>query len=150
MDCSLPASSVHGILQARVLEWGVIAYSGLPVITNSRSSPKPTSIELVMPFNYLSSSVIPFSSCPQSFPESGSFQMSQLFSSGCQSIGVSASVSVQAILLDNSLAIINQILLHSYPQKQGPWSTIVYLNHRYELFQQPRCQKLNLYAAAPD
>ena len=40
-----------------------------------------------------SSSVIPFSSCPQSFPASGSFQMSQLFSSGGQSIGVSASIS---------------------------------------------------------
>ena len=42
----------------------------------------------------ISSSVIPFSSCPQSFPASGSFQMSQLFSSGGQSIGVSASTSV--------------------------------------------------------
>ena len=42
----------------------------------------------------ISSSVIPFSSCPQSFPESGSFQMSQLFASGSQSIGVSASISV--------------------------------------------------------
>ena len=42
----------------------------------------------------ISSSVIPFSSCPQSFPASGSFQMSQLFSSGGQSIGVSASASV--------------------------------------------------------
>ena len=41
-----------------------------------------------------SSSVIPFSSCPQSFPASGSFQMSQLFTSGGQSIGVSASTSV--------------------------------------------------------
>ena len=40
------------------------------------------------------SSVIPFSSCPQSFPVSGSFQMSQLFTSGGQSIGVSASISV--------------------------------------------------------
>ena len=29
MDCSLPGSSVHGIFQARVLEWGVIAYSAL-------------------------------------------------------------------------------------------------------------------------
>ena len=38
--------------------------------------------------------VIPFSSCPQSFPASGSFQMSQLFTSGGQSIGVSASASV--------------------------------------------------------
>ena len=42
----------------------------------------------------VSSSVVPFSSCPQSFPASGSFQMSQLFASGGQSIGVSASGSV--------------------------------------------------------
>ena len=42
----------------------------------------------------ISSSVIPFSSCPQSFPTSGSFQMSQLFTSGGQSIGVSASTLV--------------------------------------------------------
>ena len=42
----------------------------------------------------ISSSVIPFSSCPQSFPASGSFQMNQFFASGGQSIGVSASTSV--------------------------------------------------------
>ena len=42
----------------------------------------------------ISSSVIPFSSCPQSFPVSGSFQMSQLFTSGGPSIWVSASTSV--------------------------------------------------------
>ena len=42
----------------------------------------------------ISSSVIPFSSCHQSFPVSGSFQMSQFFTSGGQSIGVSASASV--------------------------------------------------------
>ena len=42
----------------------------------------------------VSSSVLPFSSCPQSFPASGSFPMSQLFASGGQSIGVSASASV--------------------------------------------------------
>ena len=42
----------------------------------------------------ISSSVVPFSSCPQSFPASESFQMSQLFTSGGQSIGVSASTSV--------------------------------------------------------
>ena len=42
----------------------------------------------------ISSSVVPFSSCLQSFPASGSFQMSQLFASGGQSIGVSASTSV--------------------------------------------------------
>ena len=43
----------------------------------------------------ISSSVIPFSSCPQSFPAPGSFPMSQgLFASGGQSSGVSASISV--------------------------------------------------------
>ena len=42
----------------------------------------------------ISSSVIPFSSCPQPFPASGSFQMSQLFASGGQSFGVSVSTSV--------------------------------------------------------
>ena len=42
----------------------------------------------------ISSSVISFSSCPQSFPASGSFQMSQLFTSGGQSTEVSASTSV--------------------------------------------------------
>ena len=42
----------------------------------------------------ISSSVIPFSSCPQSLPASGSFPMSQLFAWGGQSTGVSASASV--------------------------------------------------------
>ena len=45
----------------------------------------------------ISSSVVPFSSCLQSFPASGSFQMSQFFTSGGQSVGVSASVSVLAM-----------------------------------------------------
>ena len=42
----------------------------------------------------ISSSVVPFSSCPQSFPAFGSFPMSHLFASGGQNIGVSASASV--------------------------------------------------------
>jgi len=42
----------------------------------------------------ISSSIVPYSSCPQSFPASGSFHMSQFFSLGGQSIGVSASTSV--------------------------------------------------------
>ena len=42
----------------------------------------------------ISFSVVPFSFCLQSFPASGSFQMSQFFTSGSQSIGVSASASV--------------------------------------------------------
>ena len=45
----------------------------------------------------ISSSVIPFSSCLQSFPTSGSFHMSHFFTSGGQNIGVSASTSVFAM-----------------------------------------------------
>ena len=63
-------------------------------ITNSRSLLKLISIELVMPSNpIISSSVVPFSHL-QSFPASGSFPMSQFFTSGGQSTGVSASASV--------------------------------------------------------
>ena len=62
-------------------------------ITNSQSLLKLMYIELVTP-STISSSVVPFSSCPQSLPASGSFEMSQLFSWGGQSIGVSASASV--------------------------------------------------------
>ena len=49
--------------------------------------------DAIQPQDAISSSVIPFSSCPQSFPASGSFPMSQFFASGGQSIGVSASTS---------------------------------------------------------
>ena len=57
----------------------------------------------------ISSSVLSFCSCLQSFPASGSFQMSQLFTSGGQSIGVAASTSLlqmkpRADLLQNGLA----------------------------------------------
>ena len=45
----------------------------------------------------ISSSVIPFSSCPQSFPASESFPMSRFFASGSQSIRASASVSPMSI-----------------------------------------------------
>ena len=45
----------------------------------------------------ISSSVIPFSSCLKSFPASGSFQMSQIFASGGQSTGDSASASVPVV-----------------------------------------------------
>ena len=137
MDCSLPGSSVHGIFQARILEWVAISFNpcfktvkanywwllkpakffflflpllnfqfssvaqlylilcdcmnrstpGLPVHHQLLESTQTHVIELVMPSNHL---ILchPFSSCPQSFPASGSFQMSQLFASGGQSIGV--------------------------------------------------------------
>ena len=61
----------------------------------------------------ISSSIIPFSSCLQSFPASGSFLMSQLFASGCQSIGVSASASVFPInIQDWFLLGLTSLILH--------------------------------------
>ena len=41
MDCSLPVSSVHGIFQARVLEWGAIAFSVLQWYADSLALPPP-------------------------------------------------------------------------------------------------------------
>ena len=66
-------------------------------------SPSPGACSNPCPFSWwcyptISSSVIPFSSCIQYFPTSGSFLMSQLFASGGQSIGVSASASVLPIV----------------------------------------------------
>ena len=49
----------------------------------------------------ISSSVVPFSSCPQSFPASGPFQTSQLFASRGQSIGVSASTSILPMIIQD-------------------------------------------------
>ena len=66
MDCSLPGSSIHGTLQARVLEWGAIAFSVCPTLRPHESqharppcpSPTPgvhsnTSIKSVMPSSHL-------------------------------------------------------------------------------------------------
>ena len=53
----------------------------------------------------ISSSVIPFSSCPQSFPASGSFPMSQFFTSSGQRIGVSASASVLPMNIQDSFPL---------------------------------------------
>ena len=58
----------------------------------------------------ISSSVTPFSSCPQSFPASGSFPVSLLFASGGQSTGASASVTV--LFRSVSSLIFCLVLLH--------------------------------------
>ena len=70
-----------------------VAHKASLSFTISWSWFKFMSIELVMPSNH---HILchPFSSCLQSFPASGSFPMSQLFVSGGQSVGASASASV--------------------------------------------------------
>ena len=120
MDCSPAGSSVHGILQERILEWLAIPFSRYfksqfssvaqlcPTLCDpmNHSTPALPVHHQILEFTQthvhrvgdaiqpISSSVVPFSSCPQSFPALGSFPMSQLFASGGQSIGVSASASV--------------------------------------------------------
>ena len=87
-------SSVQSLSHVRlfVTPWTAARQTSLS-ITNSRSLPKLISIESVMPSNHL---ILyrPLSSCPQSFLASGFFSVSQFFTSGGQSIGVSASTSV--------------------------------------------------------
>jgi len=68
-----------------------IAHQASVSFTISQSLLKPLCIESVMPPT-ISSSATPFSSCLQSFPASGSFLMSWLFTSGGQSAGAPASV----------------------------------------------------------
>ena len=72
---------------------------GLQHTTSPCPSPTPRVYSNLCPLSRwchptISSFVVPFSSCLQFFPASGSFQMSQFFASGGQSIGVSASASV--------------------------------------------------------
>ena len=72
----------------------------------------------------ISSSVVPFSSHLQSFPASGSFQMSQFFASGGQSIGGSASTSVLPMNIQNwfTLGWTGWISLHSKGLLSVPWA----------------------------
>ena len=79
----------HSVMSDSLQPHG-LRHARLPCITISQSLPKLMSIELVMPSSHL---ILcrPLLLPPSIFPASGSFQMSQLFTSGGQSIGVSAS-----------------------------------------------------------
>ena len=111
MDCSPSDSSVHGFTQAGYWSGFSSAQFSCSVVSDSLQPhelqharpPCPSPTTKVHPnpcpsswwcHSAISSSVAPFSSCPQSFPASRSFEMSQLFASGGQSIRVSASKSV--------------------------------------------------------
>ena len=91
----LAISSVHfshSVMSDSAVHW--LQHTRLP-----RPSPTPRACSNSWPsirwcHPTISFSVIPFSSCLQSFPASGSFPMSQFFTSGGQNIGVSASASV--------------------------------------------------------
>ena len=90
--CECVMCSVQSTVVSYLATPRTTAHQASLTIINSQSLPKLMFIESWCHLT-ISSSVVPFSSCPQSFPASGSFQMSQLFASGGQSIGVSASAS---------------------------------------------------------
>jgi len=97
-------SSVQSLRHVRLLAtpW-TAAYQASRSITNSWSLLK-THVHRVSDAIHISSSVLPFFRL-QSFPASGSFQMSQFFASGGQSIGVSASASVLPMNIQDSFPL---------------------------------------------
>ena len=84
----------------------------------------------------ISSTIIPFSSCLQSFSASGSFQMSQFFASGGQSIGISASTSVLSMNIQDwfPLGWTGWIFLQSKGLSRGFSNTTVQ-KHQFFLVQ---------------
>ena len=96
-------SSVAQSYPTLVTQWTAARQASLS-ITNSWNLLKPTPIEPVIPSNYL---ILcrPFSSHLQSFSASGSFQMSQFFTSDGQSIGLSASASVLSMNTQDSFPL---------------------------------------------
>ena len=92
MEDQFSSVQLHSRVQLFTTPW-TSAHQAFLSITNSWSLLKLKSMELVISSNQLIL-CLPFSSCLQSFPSSGSFQMRQFFTSGGQSIGVSASTSV--------------------------------------------------------
>ena len=101
MDCSPPGSSVHSVQFSSIQSLSCVCFRfhGLQHARPPCPSPTPRVHPNPCPLSRwchptISSSVVPFSSCLCSFPASGSFWMSQLFTLGVQSIGVSASTSV--------------------------------------------------------
>ena len=87
-------SSVQSLSHVRLFAtpWNA-AHQVSPSITNSWSLPNSCPLSWWC-HPTISSFVVPFCSCLQSFPASGSFQMSQFFTSGGQSVGILASTSV--------------------------------------------------------
>ena len=98
---SLSCVRLHGLQHARLLY----------------PSPSPEACSNSCPLSWychptVLSSVIPFSSCPQSFPASGSFSVSQLFASGGQSLGA----SLVAQMVRNLSAMKDTLNMNSIPR----------------------------------
>ena len=93
--CYMFILCLSSVAQACPTPWTAAHQASLSIPTPGVYSNSCPSIQWWRPT--ISSSVIPFSSCLQYFPASGSFPMSQFFASGSQSIGASASVSASVL-----------------------------------------------------
>ena len=110
--------------------WTAACQASLSV-TISQSFLKLMSTESVIPSNH-SSSIVPFSSCLQSFPASGSFLMSQLFASGGQSIGVSASASFLPMNIQDLFPLGLTVLISLQPKSLSRvFSNITVQKHQF-------------------
>ena len=98
----------------------IVAHQASLCITNSRSLLKLMSIESVMPSSHpaISSSVVPFSSCPQSLPASGSFPVSQLFTWG----GHLSMLKIENVLLLYITYVILKFIALSF-KKEKMWNS---------------------------
>ena len=99
-----------GLLAVRAVVFNSLQPHGLQHTRPPSPSPTPGVYSNSCPFSQwchptISSSVVPFSSCLLPFPVSGSFQITQFFASGGQSIGVSASASVLPVNIQDWLPL---------------------------------------------
>ena len=114
------ASKIHHMIHYAVCAWSVqfscsvvscsLRTHGLPLAKPPCPPPTPGAYSKLSPSSRwwhptISPSVIPFSSCLRTFPASGSFPMSQFFTSGGQSIGGEASASVLPMNIQNWLPL---------------------------------------------
>ena len=132
-------SSVQSLSRVRLFmtPWTAARQASLS-ITNSWSHPNPCPLSQWC-HPTVSSSVVPFSSCPQSFPASGSFPMSQFFESGGQSIGVSAWASVLPMNIQNwfPLGWTGFISLQSKGLSRGVFSNTTVQKHQFSFLHSP-------------
>ena len=118
-------------------------------ITNSRSSLRLCPLSRWC-YPAISSSVLPFSSCPQSFPASEPFPMSQLFAWGGQSTGVSASASVLPVNTQDWSPLgrtcwislqskgLSRVFSNTTVQKHQFFGTQLYISYLFFLYQTPQ------------
>ena len=93
-DCPLYINSVQSLSHVHSLLYHGVQHARLPCPLQTPRACSNSYPSCQWCYPTISSSVVPFSSRLRSFPASGSFKMSQFFTSGSQSIGVSASASV--------------------------------------------------------